>query len=89
MTRASTTTEILARLVAFDTTSSRSNTPLLDYVEDYLRGYGLTARRVKRSRNGKANLFATIGPDVPGGVILSGHTDCVPVTGQNWTTRSS
>lgn len=86
MKRASTTTEILARLVAFDTTSSRSNTELLDYVADYLGQHGVASRRVTRSRDGKANLFATIGPDAPGGVILSGHTDCVPVTGQNWTT---
>lgn len=86
MTRASTTTELLARLVAIDTTSSRSNAPLLDYVEDYLCQHGVSSRRVTRAEDGKANLFATIGPDASGGIILSGHTDCVPVTGQNWAT---
>jgi acetylornithine deacetylase len=75
---------ILARLVAFDTTSRNSNLPLLDYVEDYLLKHGVAARRVSRSGERKANLFATIGPDVAGGIILSGHTDCVPVDDQQW-----
>ena len=76
---------ILARLVAFDTTSRNSNLPLLDYVEDYLKGHGVVSRRVSRSSEPKANLFATIGPEGPGGIILSGHTDCVPVDGQEWS----
>jgi acetylornithine deacetylase len=77
--------DILARLVAFDTTSRNSNLPLLDYIEDYLKDHGVVSRRVSRSPEPKANLFATIGPDSPGGVILSGHTDCVPVDGQEWS----
>lgn len=77
--------DILARLVAFDTTSRNSNLPLLDYVEDYLKGHGVVSRRVSRSPEPKANLFATIGPEGPGGIILSGHTDCVPVDGQEWS----
>ncbi|MGH8430863.1 MAG: acetylornithine deacetylase, partial [Solimonas sp.] len=77
--------DILARLVAFDTTSRNSNLPLLDYVEDYLKGHGVVSRRVSRSPELKANLFATIGPDRPGGIILSGHTDCVPVDDQEWS----
>jgi len=77
--------DILARLVAFDTTSRNTNLPLLDYVEDYLRGHGVVSRRVSRSPEPKANLFATIGPDRPGGIILSGHTDCVPVDDQEWS----
>lgn len=76
---------ILERLVAFDTTSRNPNLPLLDYVEQYLLGYGVASRRVSRSGDGKANLFATIGPDAKGGLILSGHTDCVPVDGQDWS----
>jgi acetylornithine deacetylase len=75
---------ILERLVAFDTTSRNSNFPLLDDVEEYLRRHGVTTRRVSRSGERKANLFATIGPDVAGGIILSGHTDCVPVDDQEW-----
>jgi acetylornithine deacetylase len=77
--------DILARLVAFDTTSRNSNLTLLDYVEAYFKHHGVTTRRVTRSLEPKANLFATIGPDGPGGIILSGHTDCVPVDGQDWS----
>jgi acetylornithine deacetylase len=77
--------DILARLVAFDTTSRNSNLPLLDYVEDYLERHGVASRRVSQSSEPKANLFATIGPDAEGGVILSGHTDCVPVDDQEWS----
>jgi acetylornithine deacetylase len=77
--------DILARLVAFDTTSRNSNLALLDYVEGYLERHGVASRRVTRSSEPKANLFATIGPDKPGGVILSGHTDCVPVDDQEWS----
>jgi acetylornithine deacetylase len=77
--------DILARLVAFDTTSRNTNLPLLGYVEDYLARHGVASRRIGRSPGSKANLFATIGPDAPGGIILSGHTDCVPVDGQQWS----
>ncbi len=75
--------EILDRLVAFDTTSARSNLELIDWVADYLAGYGIAATR-SSAREGKANLFATIGPAGRGGIILSGHTDVVPVAGQEW-----
>lgn len=76
--------DILAQLVAFDTTSRNSNLPLIEYVETYLAGYGVQSRRVYDADGQKANLWATIGPaDVPG-VILSGHTDTVPVDGQDW-----
>ncbi|MGE0237764.1 MAG: acetylornithine deacetylase [Parvibaculaceae bacterium] len=77
--------DILARLIGFDTTSRNSNLPLLDYVEDYLKKHGVASRRVSRSSEPKANLFATIGPDLAGGIILSGHTDCVPVDDQKWS----
>ncbi|HEX2151975.1 MAG TPA: acetylornithine deacetylase [Stellaceae bacterium] len=79
--------EILDRLVAFDTTSSRSNRELIDWVRDYLAPYGIAAT-LSSAGEGKANLFATIGPGAGqsgrGGVILSGHTDVVPVAGQEW-----
>jgi acetylornithine deacetylase len=78
---------ILDRLIAFDTTSSRSNRDLIDWVSDYLKGYDITSV-LSSAGEGKANLFATIGrrSDRPerGGVILSGHTDVVPVAGQEW-----
>lgn len=76
--------ELLARLVAFPTVSRDTNLPLIDFVEDYLRGHGVTATRVPDEGAPKANLYATIGPMEPGGVVLSGHTDVVPVDGQPW-----
>ena len=80
-----TSAEVLSRLVAFDTTSCNSNLPLIDYVADYLAALGIESHRIFDATGQKANLWATIGPaDVPG-TILSGHTDTVPVTGQEWT----
>ena len=76
---------LLARLVAFDTVSDRSNLPLIDFVEDYLRSLGVAARRFPNAAGDKATLLATIGPMTPGGVALSGHTDVVPVEGQPWS----
>jgi len=79
--------EILDRLIAFDTTSSRSNRVLIDWVAGYLGRYGISAA-LSSAGEGKANLFATIGlaagQTARGGVILSGHTDVVPVAGQDW-----
>lgn len=77
--------EILARLVAFDTTSRGSNLALISYVEDMLSAQGIASHRVMNADGTKANLYATIGPSVAGGVVLSGHTDVVPVDGQDWT----
>lgn len=77
--------EILERLVAFPTVSRDSNLPLIDWVEAYLAGLGVRATRVPNDDGTKAALFANIGPEVPGGVILSGHTDVVPVDGQAWS----
>ncbi|MEO6379467.1 MAG: acetylornithine deacetylase, partial [Caulobacteraceae bacterium] len=77
--------EILARLVAFDTTSRNSNLDLIAYVEAELAPLEVVARRVPNAEGTKANLFATLGPAVEGGVVLSGHTDVVPVDGQAWT----
>src|SRR6476469_1383730 len=75
--------EILDQLVRFDTTSARSNLDLIDWVAYYLGRHGIASARSSASE-GKANLFATIGPTDRGGVILSGHTDVVPVVGQEW-----
>lgn len=77
--------ELLARLVAFDTTSRESNLALIDFVRDYLDGFGIACELIYNTQRTKANLFATVGPaDVPG-IVLSGHTDVVPVDGQAWT----
>lgn len=81
-----TTTEMLDQLIAFDTTSRESNLPIIEFIEECLRAHGVTGRRVYSDDRSKANLWATIGPNVDGGVVVSGHTDCVPVDGQPWTT---
>jgi acetylornithine deacetylase len=78
--------EILDKLVSFPTVSSVSNLELVDWVEAYLDGYGVKATRVYNDDGTKANLYANVGPEVAGGVILSGHTDVVPVEGQPWDT---
>ena len=82
----STAKELLARLVAFDTTSVKTNIPLIDFVEAYLAEHGVESRRVPTADGQKASLFATIGPSGVAGVALSGHTDVVPVARQAWDT---
>ncbi|CCJ05464.1 acetylornithine deacetylase [Methylocystis sp. SC2] len=77
--------DMLSRLVAFDTVSSKSNLPLIDFVEAYLREQEVRFVRAPNASGDKAALFITVGPDADGGVILSGHTDVVPVTGQDWS----
>ena len=77
--------DILAKLVAFDTTSRDSNLRLIEYVEALLGELGVTATRVPNADGRKANLYATLGPEAEGGIVLSGHTDVVPVDGQNWS----
>jgi len=77
----------LARLVAFDTTSRGSNLELVAHVEALLANIGVSSRRVANADGSKANLLASIGPHVAGGVVLSGHTDVVPVDGQPWTSN--
>lgn len=77
--------DILAALIAFPTVSRDSNLSLIAWVEDYLARYGVSATRVPNADGSKASLYATIGPGVDGGVILSGHSDVVPVDGQDWS----
>jgi acetylornithine deacetylase len=76
---------LLSRLVSFDTETSKSNLPLIAFVEDVLRENDVSFVRVPNATGDKAALFATFGPHEDGGVVLSGHTDVVPVTGQAWT----
>ena len=78
--------EMLRRLVAFDTTSRNSNLALIEYVQKYLQEHGIDSKLVPSEDGKKANLFATVGPNVKDGVVLSGHTDVVPVDGQPWDT---
>lgn len=77
--------EWLARLVAFDTTSRNSNLALIEVVEAWLDGLGVRSARIMDADGRKANLLFSIGPEVVGGVVLSGHTDVVPVDGQHWS----
>lgn len=77
--------DILGRLVGFDTTSRGSNLALIDWVEGHLAAQGIASRRIASADGEKANLLATVGPAVAGGIVLSGHTDVVPVDGQPWT----
>ena len=79
---------VLTKLVSFDTTSSGSNLALIEWVEQYLKPYGAHAERVHEvNEDGvkKSALLVRIGPSVAGGIILSGHTDVVPVKDQQWT----
>ena len=77
----------IARLCRHDTTSRNSNLPLIEDVEAYLKDHGVPATRVPNEDGTKANLYFTVGPNVEGGVVLSGHTDVVPVDGQPWDTN--
>ena len=77
--------EILAALIRFDTVSAHSNLALIHWVRDYLLGHGVESTLVPNDEGTKANLYATLGPVRPGGVVLSGHTDVVPVEGQAWS----
>jgi len=81
-----TAVELLRTLVGFQTVSRRSNLDLIDFVEGYLAGFGIGARRVYSSDGERANLYATIGPTQRGGICLSGHSDVVPTDGQPWST---
>ncbi|MCT8165352.1 MULTISPECIES: acetylornithine deacetylase [unclassified Pseudomonas] len=76
---------LLERLVGFATVSRDSNLELIGFIRDYLAGLGVQSELFLNDAGTKANLYATIGPDDRGGVVLSGHTDVVPVDGQAWT----
>ncbi len=76
---------ILAALLAFDTTSRHSNLAMIDWIADFLAARGVASRRFYDPSGGKANLYARLGPSGGGGVMLSGHTDVVPVDGQAWS----
>lgn len=79
------TESILKKLIGFDTVSRDSNLALIQYIEDYLTGLGVTSTLIYDDKKTKANLYTTIGPKDVGGVMLSGHTDVVPIDGQDWT----
>ncbi|QND99195.1 acetylornithine deacetylase [Burkholderia cenocepacia] len=76
---------LLAELIGFDTVSRHSNLAMIEFIRDYLAGYGVDSELFYNDARCKANLFATIGPRERGGIVLSGHTDVVPADGQAWT----
>lgn len=80
------TKQMLAKLVSFNTVSDQPNIDLVSFVESYLADLGVPSTRVANAQGTHASLYATIGPKVDGGIILSGHTDVVPVAGQDWAT---
>lgn len=80
------TISILDRLVGFDSISGRPTHAIVGYIKDYLSDNGVEATLSFDEAGERANVFATIGPEVDGGVVLNGHTDVVPVEGQQWTT---
>jgi acetylornithine deacetylase len=76
--------EMLDKLVSFPSVSNVSNLPIIEFIEEYLASHGVESHKVFDETGQKANLYASVGPEVTGGVILSGHTDVVPVVGQDW-----
>jgi acetylornithine deacetylase len=77
--------QLMEKLISFPTVSRDSNLDLVDWVQTYLQDHGITAHRFYNDAGDKAALFAHVGPMVEGGIVLSGHTDVVPVDGQNWS----
>ena len=78
--------ELIEQLTAFDTTSRESNLELIAFVQEYLNGLGIDSQLVHNVEGTKANLYATVGDASKSGVMLSGHTDVVPIDGQEWDT---
>lgn len=77
--------KLLADLVAFDTVSDRTNLPLIAHIESYLAAFGIKGERIVDATGQKASLWVTIGPEDRPGLVVSGHTDVVPVVGQDWS----
>lgn len=77
--------EWISRLVSFDTTSSKSNLEMIGFLEEYFSSHDIRTFRVESDDRKKSNLYAVAGPLREGGIVLSGHTDVVPVTDQNWS----
>src|SRR5262245_35086207 len=80
------TWDMIQRLIAFDTTSRESNLGLIEWVRDWLQRHGIGSRLTYDAAGNKANLFATIAKGARPGIVLSGHTDVVPVDEQPWDT---
>ena len=80
------TLDILKRIIAFDTVSRNSNMAMIEWLQEYLESYGIKSSLIFDATGKKANLYATIGSHEQPGILLSGHTDVVPIDGQDWST---
>lgn len=80
-----TSTELIKKLIAYPTVSNVTNLDLIGFIEDYLASFDIPSKRIVNKEATKANLYATLGPQDQGGIVLSGHTDVVPVAGQDWS----
>lgn len=78
--------EILAKLVSFPVLGGQSNLSIIHWIKEYIESYAIEAHLLPNEEGTKASLFCRIGPEIDGGIILSGHTDVVPVEGQEWDT---
>ena len=78
--------ELIEKLISFDTTSRESNLEIISFIQDYLNDLGVDSQLVHNEEGTKANLYATVGDANASGVMLSGHTDVVPIDGQEWDT---
>ena len=78
--------DILGKLVSYETVSEKNNEDLADFIIKFLQNQGISAQKI-RGEKGRFNIYSRIGPDINGGIILSGHTDVVPTTGQKWSTN--
>ena len=78
--------QLIEKLISYDTTSRNSNLDIIKFIENYLAGHGVKSTLVYNEGEGKANLYATLGDQTKSGIMLSGHTDVVPVDGQDWDT---
>ena len=76
--------KLIKELIEFPTVSRDSNLELINFISHYLKSYGIESKLIHSDCGNKANLLATIGPNIGGGIVLSGHTDVVPVDGQDW-----
>ena len=79
--------QLIEKLISYDTTSRNSNLDIIKFIENYLAGHGVKSTLVYNEGEGKANLYATLGDQTKSGIMLSGHTDVVPVDGQDWDTE--
>ena len=77
--------QILEKLISYQTVSETSNVKIAEFIIKFLKNFGIQSKKIQ-GHKGRFNIYSCIGPRVDGGIVLSGHTDVVPVTGQSWLT---